>query len=334
MNKWWLRTGCFLTGYNYNIVKTKSEVVAQTVKKYTSALLIVCILWAFVGYNFTHRYLSGDTWSSLAGAIVLILIVVQIERQIIMGTGKNNLLLVFRFVIGLLMAGIGSLIIDQIIFKNDIDLRNISLIEAKVNKDYPTKAAELKRQISETDSTIQKKEKISIELLAGIRKNPMINSVTTQKINVPINTVKTDSSGNQITVIKNTQQTSVISVPVPNPDIEIQKVVNQQIDELRKQKQKQDNALIELRNTLLREYNSKTGFMDEINVMLLILEESTAALCFWVLWIVLLLGLELFIVASKFKEERNDYDETITHQMELQKKMLLVIKQAGETRTQ
>ncbi|WP_343669086.1 DUF4407 domain-containing protein [Chitinophaga sp.] len=332
MNKWWLRTGCFLTGYNYNIVRTKSEVVAQTVKKYTSALLIVCILWAFVGYNFTHRYLRGDTVASIIGAVVLLIIVIQIERQIIMGTAKNNLLLAFRFVIGLLMAGIGSLIIDQIIFKDDIDLRNISLIESKVSRDYPAKAEELKQQIAETDSAIQMKERLVRELLIDINKHPMINSITTEKSFVPMNTVKMDSSGNQVSTIKNAQQTTVRSVPVPNPNIEIQKGVNQQIDELRKQKQKQDNALIELRNTLLREYKSKTGFLDEIDVMVLILKESTSALFIYILWIILLLGLELFIVASKFKEEKNDYDETIAHQMELQKKMLLLMKQAGEAK--
>jgi hypothetical protein len=274
--------------------------------------------------------MKGDVLASVAGAGILMIIVIQIERQIIMGTGKNGLLMGFRFVIAFLMAGIGSLIIDQIIFKDDIDLRNINLIEMKVSRDYPIKAAELKKQITEVDSAILMKERRAMELQTDVSKSPMIKSVATQSTTVPVSTRSVDASGNSVDTIVETRQVTVTSVPVPNPNIEILKGVNHQIEGLRMQKQKKDSALIELRNTLQREYNSKTGFLDELNVMKLILTESLPALIFWIVWIVLLLGLELFITASKFKEQKNDYDETLSHQMELQKKQLMLMKQAGE----
>jgi hypothetical protein len=37
MNNWWLKFGCFLTGYNYNILDASSEISAKAVKRYTSA---------------------------------------------------------------------------------------------------------------------------------------------------------------------------------------------------------------------------------------------------------------------------------------------------------
>jgi multidrug efflux pump subunit AcrA (membrane-fusion protein) len=277
--------------------------------------------------------MKGDVLASLAGAVILIIIVIQIERQIILGSSRNGLLMGFRFVIAFLMAGIGSLIIDQIIFKDDIAMRNISLTEAKVTRDYPIKAAELKRQIAETDATILAKEEVASDLQLDVTKNPMIKSVTTQSASMPMNNTSVDSLGHPVNTITHAQQTTVTTVPVPNPNIEILKEVNQQIEGLRIQKQKQDGALLELRNTLQRDYNSKTGFLDELNVMKLILSESSPALIFWIVWIILLLGLELFITASKFKEQKNDYDETIIHQMELQKKQLALMKQAGEARS-
>lgn len=71
MKNWWIKFGCFLTGYNYGIVRSSSEVSSKAVKKYTSAMLIVCILWSFVGFMFTQRYLRGNSWGSVVGAAFL-----------------------------------------------------------------------------------------------------------------------------------------------------------------------------------------------------------------------------------------------------------------------
>ena len=83
MRNWWLQFGCFLTGYNYNIMKASSEASAKQVK-YTAAILIVALIWGFVGYSFAERYLHLDTWGALAGAAIMVFIVIQIEKQIIL----------------------------------------------------------------------------------------------------------------------------------------------------------------------------------------------------------------------------------------------------------
>lgn len=80
MRNWWLRFGCFLTGYNYGIVKMSSEITAKTVKRYTSAMIIICILWSFIGYTFTDRYLKAGPWGAFLGAVVMVIIIIQVER--------------------------------------------------------------------------------------------------------------------------------------------------------------------------------------------------------------------------------------------------------------
>ena len=90
MRNWWIRFGCFLTGYNYGIVRNSSEVAAKAVKRYTSALLIVCILWAFIGLYFYPAILRGSQWGSLAGAVVAVIIIFQIERQIILSINPSK----------------------------------------------------------------------------------------------------------------------------------------------------------------------------------------------------------------------------------------------------
>ncbi|MGB3616545.1 MAG: DUF4407 domain-containing protein, partial [Catalinimonas sp.] len=112
MKNWWLRVGCFVTGYSYALVRNSSEAVAKTVKKYLSAILIVSILWGVIGFNFSARYLATDIWASLAVAFVMVVVVVQIERQIILARGSNLWAGLFRVVIALVMAIIGSVIID------------------------------------------------------------------------------------------------------------------------------------------------------------------------------------------------------------------------------
>jgi hypothetical protein len=51
----------------------------------------------------------------------MIIIVIQIERQIILSVGKNKLVPLFRVAIEVVMAVIGSVIIDQIIFREDVE---------------------------------------------------------------------------------------------------------------------------------------------------------------------------------------------------------------------
>jgi len=111
MNSFILKIGCFLTGRNYLIVKNCSEASAKSVKKYLAAILIVSILWGFIGFNFTQRYIKGDLMTSLAVAGVLVFMVIHIERQIILSIGKNRLGGIFRVVIGIVMAIIAFLIL-------------------------------------------------------------------------------------------------------------------------------------------------------------------------------------------------------------------------------
>ena len=110
MKDLWLKIGCFITGHNYAIVKNSSEASAKAVKKYLSAILIIATLWGFIGFAFTKRYLHGSTLVAVVGAIVMIIIIVQIERQVILSVGKNKLAFAFRVLIGIVMAIIGIIV--------------------------------------------------------------------------------------------------------------------------------------------------------------------------------------------------------------------------------
>lgn len=317
MRNWWLRFGCFLTGHNYQIVRSCSEATAKSVKRYTSALLIVCIIWAFVGYMFTHRYLQAGVWPSIAGAVIMVIIVIQVERQIILTLGRNWPLYLFRGVIAVVMAILGAVIIDQVIFKNDIELEQLSLIDERVNRILPAKSAELREQIHALDSTILHKEAERQQLLADIDKNPTIRSVTTQRVGVPLSSSRTDSLNNTVTTSRIEYSNSQTVTSIPNPKLDLVQPLDRQIEGLRDRKATLDSNLLALRPVIERDIRSKVGFLDELEVMYRLIKKSGIALTVWLLWFLFLLGLEMFVLISKTNDKRNDYEEKIENSMNI-----------------
>ena len=322
MKNLWVRFGCFLTGYNYGIVTRSSEVAVKAVKRYTSAILIACILWSFIGYTFTHRYLHGGTFGSFAGAAIMVTIVIQIERQIILSVTRSNWLYLFRGLIACMMAIIGAIIIDQIIFKEDIELEQITFIEEKIKKALPPRTEELRNQIAALDTAIQMKELERLKLIEAVNRNPVIKTSSSQSQPTTIKTSSRDSSGRFFTSEKVVNTTSVSVTNVPNPKQSLIAPLEQTIAELRKQKNEKDIAILNIRPQLENEIKSKVGFLDELKVMYALIKDSNIALVVWFIWFFFLLGLEMLVVISKATERTNDYDDTVLHHMRIQRRKL------------
>ena len=324
MRNWWIRFGCFMIGYNYNIIKNSSEISAKAVKRYTSAILIVCVLWSFIGYTFTHRYLLGSTLGSIAGAAVFVFLIVQIERQIILAINPTAWLYVFRGLIAMMMAILGAIIIDQIIFKEDIELEKITSIEDRVKKALPPKTAELRSQIAALDTAITNKEIERQNLINDIAKNPTSTVYSTQASNSSVQTSARDSNGKVTTTVKTQPKLITTSSNVANPKIGMVAPLEVVIASLRSQKVEKENALLNIRPKLEKEISSKVGFLDELEVMYTLITRSNVALGIWLIWFCFLMGLEMLVLISKINEKENDYERTVKHHMELQMRQLEV----------
>jgi Domain of unknown function (DUF4407) len=311
---WWLNFGCFLTGYRYDIIKVCSELSAKRVKRFTSAMLIICVIWAFVGYAFSARYLKTEWYLSLLGAITTTLIVIQIERIIILSP-KGKILATSRVILGITMALIGSVIIDQILFKEDIEKEKLFTDQVKIDKLYANESVELRSQISQIDSSLNYKETERQKLNDEISRKPTqtyyTRQVTTQK-NLG-DTVATES-----TMTTATQQA--------NPKIAILSSVDEQILKLVEQKREKETLLLNLRPTVEAKVQKNIGFLDELDVLFVLLSNSTTALIVWILWIVILLGLELLVLFGKLGEGETDYDARLKQQMELHFKRIELLE--------
>ncbi|MBL4676903.1 MAG: DUF4407 domain-containing protein [Mucilaginibacter sp.] len=322
MKNWWIKFGCFLTGYNYHILMASSEVAIKSLKKYTSAMLIVCLVWSFIGFVFTERYLKADLMAALLGGAALCFVIIQIERQIILSTGTNKLMYAFRTGIAIVMALIGSIIVDQIIFQKDIELGKIQTLNEKVNRILPDRTAELKNQIRELDHSIEMKDEERKKLVLDVTAHPTIKSVTTQSKNEPVVTSTKDSAQNERQTVKIVKSTSVSSVSVANPNIVLLNPLNEMIASLRVVKATKESSLIKLRTDVEQEIRDKTGFLDELTVMVGLIKNSGVALFVWLLWLCFLIAIEMFVLVSKSGDTENDYDLTVKHHMDLQKRKL------------
>lgn len=325
MENRWIRFGCFLTGYKYELLKGCSEIAHRAVKRYTAALLIICILWAFIGYCFVSRYLVAEWYYSLLGAILFVLIILQVERQIILSDSRSKWKYGVRAFIAVIMAIIGSIIIDQIIFRDDIKHKELFELSAQVDALLPAKQAELKRQLIETDSSISKKEAERKALISELTKNPTIQIVGKQNDAVPLATTTIDTNKMAITKTVLVRKTSTNITSVPNPKMSLLAPLDQQIKELRSIKIDQENRILKLRSEVELEAKANSGFLFELKTMYLILRDSGPALFFWALWALLLLGIEILIMVNKMTHGETDYEVTIQHHMELQKRKLALL---------
>ncbi len=313
MRDLWLKTGCFITGHNYAIVKNSSEASAKAVKKYLSAILIIATLWGFIGFAFTKRYLHGSTLVAVIGAIVMIIIIIQIERQIILSVGKNKLAFAFRVLIGIVMAIIGSVILDQVMFKEDVEKHKIESVQLKVNEILPIKTRELTMQINQLDSAIKAKETERALILADYNKNPMISAPT-----VTGRFEKDSTSGKMVEIGR-----EITTSSIQNPKAELIVQLDAQLKAFQEQKTKKENEKLNMQQVLEDDLNAKVGFLDELTILFSsVLLSSGIALTIWILLFFFFLSIELFVLVNKYGDTANDYDKTIIHQMAVRIQML------------
>ena len=311
MRKLWIRFGCFITGYNYHIIQNSSEASARQLLKYLAAIVIISLIWGFVGFNFASRYLQASTLVSGIVAAVMVVIVIQIERQIILTTGKGRGAFIFRSLIGLVMAMIGSVIIDQILFHEDIDKLKITAVQEEVNRKLPEKTMQLDGEIAGIEAEITKKEAEYRALTDELGSHPYITTYSSHT------DLLADSSGKQQVTGRKIDREQV-----PNPKAELIPVINGQLDQLRAQKAEKEETRMNYRENLEKDLRSKTAFLDEITLLVGLLLSSTVALIVWSMIFSFFFFMELFVLISKGGDEKSDYDRIILHQVEVRKRII------------
>lgn len=93
------------------------------------------------------------------------------------------------------------------------------------------------------------------------------------------------------------------------------------------QKMKKDSILLQLRPAIEAELMAHNGFLDELNVMFTIINQSRTALVVWILWFSFILGLELFVLVNKSRGSESDYEARVRQQMDLHLRRVQLLRQ-------
>jgi hypothetical protein len=311
MRKKWIMLGCFLTGYNYDILMSCSQLAIKRLMKYTSAILVVCVLWCLIGFAFAFRYLEAPWYLAVLFAAVMILLVVQVERQILLTFKKGKFIYGFRAMIALTMALLGTIIVDQIIFAKDIEKQKLLNMDVEFKQVMQRREKTLNMRIQRLDSTIVAKDKERSAISDDIQKNPTIS------IWEPVTLA--DSTGATSISYARRQILNTKSSLIPD--------IDRTITSLREEKKVFEDKHFKLESMVDEELKSNIGFLDELKVMFAMLLASGVCLGAWILWFLFFLSLELFLLISKGSDGDTDYDFLMRQLMELHQRKIELLRE-------
>ena len=299
---WWLKFGCKLTGWSSTMLEQCSEASKSQLSKYTSALLILMIVWSITGFCFAQRYIGLPIWGCAIVSLVFITIVIMIERQILLAIHPTKKLAMFRMVIAIVMAIVGSTIFDQTMFGKDIDKQMAETIEVQ------TAALTHKRVgiIEDKLNALQKEKSLldstNAELQADVNAHPWIvqRSVTNSQQRLVV-----DGK------IKTVSNPSVTTNQVANPKMETIKANNEKIKSLNEQEKEWSKKKLTVEEDTRKQCQAQIGFLEELEAMVSIITTRKVAGIFYLVFFALLMSLELFVVVSKMGDKECDYEMAV-----------------------
>jgi hypothetical protein len=319
-NNLWLKFGCFLTGYNYQLLSESSEASKKYIKKITSALIIIVSIWSMVGYMFASRYAGANDFISLIGALMAGTIIIQIERQIILGGKVKTRTIIFRLLLGLIVAIIGALILDQVFFKNDIAKKKEDLlvkrIEDRVSDVQNNAQKNINGNLHKIDSLRTKiDENNKVAAAAGYKIQTGESQITQQQNSQVL-------GGNPITTTTSTRSFQSHPKLEENKDLRNQVAIYESYNKI-----ESDSLFSRIERAKIVARNEPPGFLDELTIIVELATQSGIALFAYVIFLLFFIFIELFIVLAKLNDGDNDYHRLIQYQEKIREERLKVLEQ-------
>ena len=309
--------GCFLIGWDRNILNECGEASYRQYRKLLSAICIMMVLWGTIGYCFADRYINIESCAlKICVSTVFMFIVLCVERVIILTVGKARLMSIMRVLLALCMAVLGSCIFDQIIFRNDIHQaiqeHREDVISATITKRLAIYDSDIQRITHEMDSL----SKATIALNEELQQRPIIKgtNVSTQE-----QVVGVDEKGNP----KKVRTQTVNTVTLANPLAEQLKANNDQIQIYSTQLEQLRLDKKEVAEKVREEISLRAaGFIEELEATLKVVSQSKVSLAFYIILFCFLTFLELFVLTIKMGENKCDYELIVENQLYLKKNLM------------
>ena len=288
----WTKFGCLLTGWSKEVILQCSEASRCQLSKYTSAMLILMLIWGVTGFCFAQRYIGLPVWGCSVVSLFFITIVIMIERQILLTMEKSFKLLAFRAAIAFVMAIVGSTIFDQTMFGKDIDKQMAQNIEVQTAELMQQRVGIIEEKLAALNHEKDSINALNTSLQAEVNKNPFViqKSVTTSQQKIVVD-------GEIRTVM--------------NPKQAILDANNKKLMILSEQEEAWSQKKQTVEEDVRSECKASVGFLEELEAMWTIISTRPLAGGFYLVFFFLLMSLELFVVISKTIDKECDYDTAI-----------------------
>ena len=317
----WTKLKCLLIGFDYDLISDSSIKSKKLLTQYFSAILILIIVWFFVGFQLIREYVNGDDlWLSLGTGFTGTIIVIMVERQIILSQSVNFFQKLVRIFLGFVMAFIGATVIDAALFRNDIEIKKKIYNKEKINKRVQIRINELEKQYTskedEKTKVLLNLEKITSKIA---KKGSKIKTFTSSYKSYP----KKDSIGNQMFDLLGKPITYRVydrqTILVDNPEMLTADRLRSELNRINQLLETNSQKKFDLRELVIKEVNSEKGIIEDLVILKELLMEDIVGIIFYLAFFSFFLMIEMLVILSKLSASKQtfDYYEKIKYQEEL-----------------
>ncbi len=165
---------CLLTGDDFTLARNDTPASRRKIELFATSLMVPVILWFVNTILLVHKVLACSLQVAILTAVIVSIIVLLIERAVIMSTGDWKIS-TFRICLGVIVAFLGSISIDEVVFENDIN-QQMAITKETAKQDELSKMSfhyksivEKKRAIMESlyRDWQRSKDQVSNEMTGG-----------------------------------------------------------------------------------------------------------------------------------------------------------------------
>ena len=158
-----------LIGENPAYTATFQPSSKRKIALYANCMLVPILLWFINGYLMVRNVLEGSIWVAILTATILAFIIFLIERAVIMSNGSKSIA-AFRVTLGFIVASLGSICMDEVVFKHDIDVQVSEYRKNVMDDAVKSKLQEYKNQLVQQQAIVAQKSALWSESLKDAKK--------------------------------------------------------------------------------------------------------------------------------------------------------------------
>jgi len=114
-----LKFACFITGDNYQMLKSETTPSRKKVIALAMAVFVPTLMWFITGFLMVYAVLGKPLHTAIFAGLLAAALIFIIEKLVVMSSGSKWLVM-FRVLLAFLVAALGSVFLDEVIFAKDI----------------------------------------------------------------------------------------------------------------------------------------------------------------------------------------------------------------------